>query len=775
MLGVSALGPEARAWLVADGTVELDAIEAALARLVATPDALPRALADDTTAALAALAALRDPGTAAHAAVAPRLGLLGALAEPAPPAVEHAPPPAVAVARPLLDHVTHALAGLARLERGVALDPAMTAAITAAAVDEVATLGQVGALPAVRVALLHLAVAKGGDVATRRAWAAAGVNLDVHNLGAEDLLADDATLAGYALDDAARALVRALVANHGLAGQHLRGETPASAFAPLRAALPSLPPYAAAALHVINLCDTAAVRPGLVDDALATELTALRDRLVEALPATRPLAERLRRLRAGRQRAGEPARAVDDAVAALAPATAATLTARLADAQLWYCEAATASLSPAAQLKVLAAAAGAATRAGVAVGEPWHAQLGALVPRLFGDGARVRYRVRVVEAQLAAVSVDELLGGAAPPGPLGAFAATLGRDRCVVLDWQPSDEADALVTLLSIYETKSSAAFHATLKALCDLYGLRKDEFDRVANEADYLATMNAARSDKERMLDHCQPGRVVEVGPGGGVVLDLLEARLPDSDVLGVDVSTEVIAALEARRAREGRRWRVHHADAFALPELCPPGTVDTVIFCSILHEIYSYVAYPGDDGSPPRRFRTEAVRDLLRAAFTTLRVGGRLVIRDGVAPPPGVRRLTLLADDARPMLELFAAQFEGRAIRWTELADGRIEMSTPDAMEFLYTYTWGPASFPYEVREQYGVMAYDAYVEAIVGWLGGPDTAVAVALPPGERSYLQPGYRDGLAGKVELTDEHDRPTPLPDSNCLIVVERRT
>ena len=66
------------------------------------------------------------------------------------------------------------------------------------------------------------------------------------------------------------------------------------------------------------------------------------------------------------------------------------------------------------------------------------------------------------------------------------------------------------------------------LKSLCDLYGLRKDEFDRVANEASYLATMNAARTDKERMLDFVRPGRIVEIGPGGGVVLDLLEARFP-------------------------------------------------------------------------------------------------------------------------------------------------------------------------------------------------------------------------------------------------------
>ena len=100
---------------------------------------------------------------------------------------------------------------------------------------------------------------------------------------------------------------------------------------------------------------------------------------------------------------------------------------------------------------------------------------------------------------------------------------------------------------------------------------------------------------------------------------------------------------------------------------------------------------------------------------------------------------------------------------------------MATPDAMEFLYTYTWGPASFPYEVRELYGILPYDDYVAALVDWVGGRDVAKVVEIPAHLRSYLQPGYRDNLAGKIELTDEHDRPAPLPDSNCLLVVERRS
>ena len=53
---------------------------------------------------------------------------------------------------------------------------------------------------------------------------------------------------------------------------------------------------------------------------------------------------------------------------------------------------------------------------------------------------------------------------------------------------------------------------------------------------------------------------------------------------------------------------------------------------------------------------------------------------------------------------------------------------------------------------------------------WLDG---AKLVPLPAGLSSYLQQGYIDALAAKIELTDEQDRPVPLPDSNCLIAVEK--
>ncbi len=762
-----------------------------------SPRAISAVVLGDTAFAAAALELLREPDSPGAIQVTAAFPELAALAAPAPAQIEHDPPPAGREARPLLDHIATRLLGtkLRGLETG-ARWPSLSEGAFAELAAVTARVLAAGLGPGLRAAILHLDIAKTASPTHRATWQAQGIALEVHNEAAAAILRRADRARAWNLPAPLGKLAIAWVDAHGLAGQHVRGEGPIMMFAPFVSALREImvplartlgrEPHEAIALaldglHVLNACDTAAVREGLVDDELLAKLARTRDQLVivtaqtpfvdpfaalQALapPATRAqLADRLRALRAGRQRAGEPAAAVEDAVAALGETELAAFAPALATCQLWYCEAATSALSPAAQLAVLAAAVGAARRIGVDVTRPWHAQLRPLVAQLAAPDAR--YRLRLVEAALAQRPIRELLAGGAPLGPLGTLSARLaaaGDPDAIVLDYADTPESAALVTLLGLYETRSQVAFHQMLKALCDLYGLRKDQFDRVANEASYLASMNAARSDKERMLDFVRPGRIVEIGPGGGVVLDLLEARFPTAEIIGVDLSREVITALEARARANGRRWRVVLGAAESLPEYARD--VDTVVFCSILHEVYSYTE---------PRFELASVERVIAAAFAALRPGGRIVIRDGVMPPAGTRRIAFVAPDARTVFDLYVAQFEGRPIRYRELGDQRVELAAADAMEFLYTYTWGPASFPYEVRELYGVLPYAEYVAALVRWCGGSARAGVVEVPPPQRSYLQPGYRDNLAGKIELTDEHDRPTELPDSNCLIVIEK--
>jgi SAM-dependent methyltransferase len=765
-----------------------------------SPRALVACMLGDTRFAAAALETLRAPDSPAALQVTAAFPEAAALAATAPPQVEHDPPLVEkrglrAEPRPLLDHVATRILGtkLAGLEAGdlARFQVAGRPGLSQATFDELSGVARrvldAGLGPALRAAIIHLDIAKTADAALRAAWTAQGVSLEVHNEAAAAILRANERSRSWGLPPTLQKLAIAWIEAHGLAGQHVRGEGPILMFAPIVSALRELGPalgrilraephdaikLALEGLHVLNACDTAAVREGLLDDALLGKLARVRDQLLivaaqagftephEALQALAPapthaaLVERLRSLRAGRQAAGESIHAIEAAVAAIGDQELAALAPALATCQLWYCEAATSALSPGAQLGILAAAVGAARQSGIDTSRPWHAQLRPLLARLSGNDAR--YRLRLIEAALAQHSLRELLTGNAALGPLGALSMRLASTTtpdAIVIDFVDTSESAALITLLGIYETRSQAQFHHMLKALCDLYGLRKDDFDRVANEASYLASMNAARGDKERMLDHVKPGRIVEIGPGGGVVLDLLEARFPEAEIIGVDVSREVITALEART---GHRWRVVHGAAEALPEVAHD--VDTVVLCSILHEVYSYAG-----------FSMAAVERVIKAAWASLRQGGRIVIRDGVRPPDGTRRIRFLAPDARPTFDLYVAQFEGRAIQYGAIGD-RVELSSADAMEFLYTYTWGPASFPYEVRELYGIMTYDAYVAALLTWCDG---ARVVGIPAAQRSYLQAGYRDHLAGKIELTDERDVPVELPDSNCLIVIEK--
>ena len=753
------------------------------------PSALASAMLGDTTFAAACLETLRVPTSPAAIAVTTAFPELGALAAPMPTQVEHA----TGSDRPLLDHVATRALGtrLSALEANAAprwpeLSPRAFAGLAAEATQLLAA----GHGPALRLALMHLDIAKSTSAAHRAAWAAQNISLEVHNEAAAAILRAAQRPATWPLSPAHAELALAWIEAHGLAGQHIRGEGPLAMLAPFVDRIRTLgiaPDIALTGLHIINACDTAAVRGGLLDDALLAKLSAIRTWMLARTGSdtsctsstSSPRCEhgnagdacdacltlRLRALRAGRQAHGEPVAAIESAVAAIGDTERAAFLPALATCQLWYCEAATSALSPSAQLGVLAAAVGAARTMGVDTTRPWHAQLRPLVARLHGESAPARYRVRLVEAALSATPLRALLTGNARLGPLGALSARLAHPTdpdAIVIDYVDTEESAALVTLLGLYETRSQIAFHTMLKALCDLYGLRKDEFDRVANEANYLATMNAARSDKERMLDYVRPGTIVEIGPGGGVVLDLLEQRFPASRVIGVDLSREAVAALQQRARAGGKRWSVVLGAAEDLAQHVP-GPVDTVVFCSILHEVYSYTE---------PKFQLASVEEVIQAAFATLAPGGRIVIRDGVMPPPGTRRIRLLAPEARATLDMFCDQFEGRRITYRELSPDRVELSTPDAMEFLYTYTWGPASFPYEVRELYGILPYAEYTAALIRWCGGEEKARVVENALG--SYLQPGYPAALATKIELTDEHDRTVPLPDSNCLIVIEKR-
>lgn len=804
--------------------------ESALARLdLSSDDHFANALILGADNLVAALSCIRDTRPGPHAnrllQIFPELDALR-LHRPDYVTTEHESVVGAA-ALPILEHLvdrvlSRKLRGLEQADISIfQRDDALSQPAFDAEVAGYSRIGELGLLPVLRAALMFLDFSKGGTDQFRSEWTAAGADLSVHNMASAQILQNFEILRRFPRfrgSPCMEGIVIELVRVHGLTGQTIRGECPLTVFAPfiqwLRGSTEAIAKVLGASegnavdavidvLHLINVCDTAGVREGLFDDSLRFEFVAVENLLrrlartpftsaseteaelkifeINATGATEAegeqrqrqwLTDRLMRLRKGRITKGEPPHESLRATEELSSAAIATIVDLMCRCQFWYVEAATSSLSASAQLRILVCSLMQAQRdPKIDTETMFHVTFVPLVRDLDrNDDPAAPYRVRLIEALLRRVDIEAICLGAdpMPDDALGSFEVELGGHQAHAVRFEASRETQALLTLLPAYEQKSSAAFHATLKALCDLYGLRKDEFDRISNESIYLDHMNSARSDKERMLDYAVPGCLVEIGPGGGVVLDLIEARFPDSKIVGVDVSKVVVESLQERREKEGRLWTVIEADAFELPQYLEPNSVTTIVLCSVLHEIYSYVEHMVDGA--PRRFRLESVRDLLRACYKTLAPGGRIIIRDGIMPADEPRIIEFIDPEGPQFFRLFQEQFEGRPICGEWLDEKRVRLGAADAMEFLYCYTWGPASFPYEVREQYGILPYDDYQTTVGAWLSAPRI---ITPPEGEASYLQQGYIDGLAPKIRFYDGEFKTVALPDSNAILIFEK--
>ena len=425
----------------------------------------------------------------------------------------------------------------------------------------------------------------------------------------------------------------------------------------------------------------------------------------------RALAERLRALRAGRQPAGEPAAAVEAAVAALGDTELAALAPALATCQLWYCEAATSGLSPA----------GAARRA--RRGGRRRAHRSASTRR--GRGTRSCGRSsRGSPATSPACAIGCASSRPRSPSARSASCSPATRDArsaryavgaarlatdpdAIVIDFVDTEESAALVTLLGLYETRSQVAFHhdaeVAVRPLRPAQGRVRSRRER--GELPRVDERRAQRQGAHARL-RASPARIVEIGPGGGVVLDLLEARFPERrDHRRRSVARGRRGARGARAAPATIAGASCSARPKQLPELVQPAG---------RHASCSARSSTRSTRTPTRaRSRSRASRDVIRAAWAALRA--RRPHRDPRrrdAAAAARAASAFVAPDARPTFDLYVAQFEGRTIEYRELAPDRVELSAADAMEFLYTYTWGPASFPYEVRELYGILPYDDYV---------------------------------------------------------------
>ena len=157
-------------------------------------------------------------------------------------------------------------------------------------------------------------------------------------------------------------------------------------------------------------------------------------------------------------------------------------------------------------------------------------------------------------------------------------------NKSAFVDFNFSKVCEKLIEFCVEAERSGLLTFEKSIIVLYDMFGFRRDAFDRLNNEDKYLSTMNdVTLSTKDGIIDYVSGESVVDVGSGGGILLDKLESTFPDKQVIGTDISTNVIETLNQKKHREGHNWNVmvhNFVDGTMEKE------VGSIIFSSILHE---------------------------------------------------------------------------------------------------------------------------------------------------------------------------------------------
>jgi SAM-dependent methyltransferase/nicotinamide mononucleotide adenylyltransferase len=309
---------------------------------------------------------------------------------------------------------------------------------------------------------------------------------------------------------------------------------------------------------------------------------------------------------------------------------------------------------------------------------------------------------------------------------------------------------EAAPSMVAVYEARDVPA---ELRAIFS-EKLRTDDGE-LAEHRDfesYGAQMDASLAQKlDDLLPWVVPGRIVDKGCGTGKLLVELSRRFPRSSLVGVDLSREFLRRCDENTYLGGD---VHLVLGEAAAQALPDGSATTVIFSSVMHEVYTYSGYD-----------LTQIDRALAAAARELGAGGRVLVRDGISPEPATWRMRLLDDATREAFARFAVEFKhGAGAAHEALGDGWVRLDSHLANEFLckkdYQKNWA-----IEVHEEYGALTLD-------GWRRAMERAglrVVEAQEYASRWIVEHRY----AGHVELCDDAGRATEWPATNAVIVGEK--
>jgi SAM-dependent methyltransferase len=287
-----------------------------------------------------------------------------------------------------------------------------------------------------------------------------------------------------------------------------------------------------------------------------------------------------------------------------------------------------------------------------------------------------------------------------------------------------------------------------------------------------YSALMDAAIEQKAKdVMPWIKAGTIVDAGFGTGLLLFRMWEKFRNSQFIGIDISSHFFK--KARQQFRGIR-NITLLKKNIIQQNLPNHSVDTKIFSTILHEVYSYNGY-----------NIQFVKTALKNSLKELKPGGRIVIRDGIQPTLAQWCLSLNSQDGKSNPKLhprylnteamflrFAKEFKhGRGVRYKILHDKKLGKlyctDAASAYEFLskkdYRDNWH-----LEINEQFGYLTLLQYKKLLREF--GFKVIYA-------KSYRNPWIvKNRWHGKVKIYKKTNRGfklIPYPDTNALIVAEK--
>ncbi len=591
-------------------------------------------------------------------------------------------------------------------------------------------------------------VAKCGSKKIRQEWKEKNFLLDIHNVGSAQIYEN---FNRGKIPHRRLEYVSTLIKTHGLIGQYLRGEVSIDKNAPIAFVHYPFTDHVKI-LQVLNKCIIKGVSSKLYD-TLKDDINDVISDIMDFNFNNLNVFNRLERLRSKSIDAGENFE--DEYVKAVKSLKIDLMLKKLNHFDLWYVESGLSIFRAAEFLKLLAYIC-----ENTALDEITDISFGNFM-NLYCDHNNKKV-INIFKQRM----VEKLI----KDHDLNSNKMMENKNVSIVLEANPPvlnikvQFSEIAETFLN-FCTKSigqDALYDKVILMACDEFKIRRDQYDRLYNEDAYLNTMDESLKFKKPLLDYIKGNTIVDIGPAGGSLMDEIEKRHPEKSIIGVDISDNVIEDLKARKKLENHSWKPVKGNAFKLDDIFKNGEVDTFIFSSVLHEIFSY---PTLTDKP---FNIEAVKAALRSAYKVLPVGGRLIIRDGIMTDSKDTRIIRFRNPGDlEFLKQYILDFKGRPITYTITSPNSVEMDINDAMEFLYTYTWGKESYAQEVQEQFGYFTPKQYMDTVMKCFNGNAKIIKAD------HFLQDGYEEHLLNRIDFLNTDMVPVKLPDSTFILVVEK--